>query len=308
MSIVSQGKKRGLVLLVAPILITHSLSFGSSGTEVKALQQILNSDSRTQVNASGVGSPGFESSYFGDATRAAVIRFQDLYRNELLLPQGLIKGNGFVGAATRRKLNALISAPIATSTATVPNEKLELYYPSTYETTRGGTVELAGSGFNQNGTTVHFGDQFTLVVKAVSSSKLSFVVPSDAPLGKYELSLSDGDRKSTFTKPLVIKNSGVADPVVTSVSPRDGLYGSHVTITGSGFTPDGNDIYTTYDIIRNVSSPDGKTLSFDILPFPGTPELQVGRDYGKGYRFDVYMYVINANGMSQAPGVFTLKF
>ena len=86
--------------------LTRSLDIGSTGADVRTLQKILNSDSATRIAASGVGSPGNESTYFGAATSAAVKKFQSKY--------GIAKqGNaayGFVGPATRAKLNAILAA------------------------------------------------------------------------------------------------------------------------------------------------------------------------------------------------------
>ena len=55
---------------------TSSLAQGSRGAQVMDLQKFLNMCPASQVAASGVGSPGMESSYFGGLTKAAVIRWQ----------------------------------------------------------------------------------------------------------------------------------------------------------------------------------------------------------------------------------------
>ncbi|MCX6702078.1 MAG: peptidoglycan-binding domain-containing protein [Candidatus Zambryskibacteria bacterium] len=76
-----------------------NLTLGSTGTDVMNLQKVLNSSADTQVAATGVGSPGSESSYFGGLTKAAVMKFQTKY--------GITPVAGYVGAITRAKLNTM---------------------------------------------------------------------------------------------------------------------------------------------------------------------------------------------------------
>ncbi len=95
-----------------------NLKLGSTGTDVLELQKFLNTNSDTKLaTAPDAGAPGYETSYFGIRTRAAVVKFQDKYTSEILTPLGLTSGTGYFYAASRAKANA-ISGGIVTPTPT----------------------------------------------------------------------------------------------------------------------------------------------------------------------------------------------
>lgn len=75
--------------------LTRNLSFGLTGEDVRALQVFLNAHG-FQVAASGAGSAGSETAYFGPATRAAVIRYQAAH--------AIAPAVGYVGPLTRASL------------------------------------------------------------------------------------------------------------------------------------------------------------------------------------------------------------
>ncbi|MDP1706346.1 MAG: peptidoglycan-binding domain-containing protein [bacterium] len=74
---------------------TRDLTLGSTGADVKVLQQWLNANGYT-VAASGAGSAGNESTYFGNASRAAVAKYQ--------AAKGLTPAVGYFGSKTRASL------------------------------------------------------------------------------------------------------------------------------------------------------------------------------------------------------------
>jgi peptide/nickel transport system substrate-binding protein len=77
---------------------TADLKQGDQGPQVKALQECLAQDPKVYPEATISG-------YFGDQTKNAVIKFQEKYKEEILLPQGLKNGTGLVSKTTREKLN-----------------------------------------------------------------------------------------------------------------------------------------------------------------------------------------------------------
>src|SRR3989344_7696736 len=73
------------------ITFSRNLRYGNMGDDVTRLQKILNLSPDTGV--------------FDLLTYNAVIKFQEKYATDILVPLGLLKGTGFVGPYTRAKIN-----------------------------------------------------------------------------------------------------------------------------------------------------------------------------------------------------------
>ncbi|OQA70990.1 MAG: Peptidase M30 [Parcubacteria group bacterium ADurb.Bin247] len=82
--------------------IEQNLSVGSSGESVVCLQEFLKKE------GSDIYPEGLVTGIFFNLTKNAVIRFQEKYASEILAPLGLTNGTGFVGSATRAKINSMI--------------------------------------------------------------------------------------------------------------------------------------------------------------------------------------------------------
>jgi len=98
-------------------MFNTNMKLGSRGTDVMNLQKVLNMYPQTQVAASGAGSPGMETSYFGAGTRAAVNKFQALHLTEL----GITAPTGNVFAGTRGLLNQVCTGNGQTNTGNTGN-------------------------------------------------------------------------------------------------------------------------------------------------------------------------------------------
>jgi hypothetical protein len=77
--------------------------------DVKYLKWILNSDPSTALTDNPNMTLNELTAAFGPITENAVKRFQNVYRSEILDPQGIANPTGIVGLATRKKLNSLLT-------------------------------------------------------------------------------------------------------------------------------------------------------------------------------------------------------
>jgi peptidoglycan hydrolase-like protein with peptidoglycan-binding domain len=95
-----------VILLLFPVSsfactqFPRNLSVGSSGEDVRELQKYLNTNG-FPVSLSGPGSPGLETTYFGQATKRAVGEFQKTHAQTVLLPLGISTPTGYFGEKSR---------------------------------------------------------------------------------------------------------------------------------------------------------------------------------------------------------------
>lgn len=141
-----------------------NLSIGMQGPDVIALQNALLKDGESvTVNGS-----------FGNETALAVIAFQERFASDVLKPNGLIHGTGYVGTATRGKLNALFGCvgPAA-----------EIYSLSPASGPAGTQVTITGNGFASTaGNTIEMNgmvdvDRAMTNVISPDGKTLTFTVP-----------------------------------------------------------------------------------------------------------------------------------
>ena len=84
-----------------------NLFFGMSNEQVRCLQEFLT------TQGSSIYPERLVTSNFLSLTQQAVVRFQEKYASEVLVPLGLERGTGYVGNMTRNKINQMIRGLIS---------------------------------------------------------------------------------------------------------------------------------------------------------------------------------------------------
>ncbi len=183
---------------------TQNLKMGDGSTgidgkdnDVQALQTALEKEGFLISDSEKKG-----GSVFGESTAAAVVGFQEKYASEILTPNGLAHGTGFVGASTRAKLNALYGCDnTTTSTDTKPKTDIKLaadevtqtsiklnwsprinfsaISPTKYVLYRGSTVIYSGQAFSFTDTGLQCGTSYIYKLVATGGSGFSDVVTNE---------------------------------------------------------------------------------------------------------------------------------
>jgi len=219
------------------------------------------------------------------------------------VPSGLTSGTGIFGAKTRAKATMLLnvaSVPKSFMTTTqvgIPVQKGEVIvmFPSQYSGTAGTMIEIFGAGFTAKDNTIYFGDWYA-VGKAVSpdGQSITFKIPA-IPKGVYPLFVKNARGDSNKDSFFVVTDGVTPEPKIESISPALATRGVVVTVNGSGFLAKGNTVRTGINIIENVSSADGKLISFNVPSdiFVSTTTASAGK-----FAITVWVYVVNENGVS----------
>ena len=267
-----KGALLSLAIVPASFLFTQDLRLGARSLEVTNLQKILNSDQRTQVGASGTGSAGFESTYFGSLTKAAVMRFQAVYKDTILTPAGLTTPTGIVGAMTRKKLNSLLTGQTglvqalqATGTGGQITTNEEVFDPTA------GTGAFKGNALF---------DLFALQAKRIGREYMAPTSTTSLGINTIQINKSNP---------------------INIIGGDDTIY-----IEGSGFETD-NKIYSGLGLIQHAASPDGAHLQFKARDFSQYQKM-ASYPSSSGVILSIFFRVANNKGVSKDSAYFNITF
>jgi hypothetical protein len=176
-----------------------NLTVGSTGADVLNLQKVLNMSADTQVAATGAGSPGNESSYFGGLTKAAVMKFQTKY--------GISPVAGYVGALTRAKLNSMAGTGGTTTTTTTGTLPAGCTSSIGYSSTTGQPCSSGGT------TVLPTGGNLTVMAGVQPANSLAPQGANRVPFTTITLTAGSAD---ITVNSITVQRSGLAQDAVFS--------------------------------------------------------------------------------------------
>lgn len=179
------------------------LKLGDKSEGVMNLQKVLNMDTATQVSqGTSAGAPGYETSTFGPATKAAVIKYQ--------IKNG-VSGTGYVGPLTRAKLNAMTGSTTTTTTTTTTTAVSGCtsavgFSPVTGQSCSGSTTTTTTTAPSGTGLTVSSPVQPATTIAPYLASRVPFT----------KVTLTAGNDGDVTVNSLTVQRTGLANDAAFS--------------------------------------------------------------------------------------------
>lgn len=221
----------------------------------------------------------------------------DIYAGDKKLVAMQAKLLAAINAGITSKSSTAITMPTVLTTD-VPGVVVKTLLPQSG--VPGTRVTIAGDGILSS-STVYLGSDNIIRTLDTSSGNFSFSIPS-LPPGRYDLAVvTNGEVSRTMA--FVITDPKNPPVHLQDISPASITYDSTLTITGSGFSPEGNVVVTNFQEFTSVPSPDGKTLMVQVAPEKLREAARVGN---KSRKVLMYLYVVNNYGFSDSKKSFTM--
>lgn len=273
----TKEKIKDLESSAAPV-ITRTLRRGSSGEDVKQLQEFLAKDKEVYPESRVTG-------YFGSLTEGAVKKFQE---------KTGIEPVGIVGPQTREKIKevALGDGVVAVGPAIVERKAREIPLPEVKsDISRNSTGEDVKklqellskfpNAFPEKAVNGNFGPATERAVKKLQKS-----------VGLAETGKVDKKTKEVIND-LVVAIEKKKPPKIQDITPSSGAAGIFITINGRGFTDDDNAIFVKgRTVMKGLRAYDGGTTLEFVLP------SDIPCSASKPSACPIK--VVNANGISNA--------
>ena len=327
--------------------LSRNLRVGMSGEDVRVLQMLLNAEERTHLGNFGPGSLGMETTYFGEKTRDAVVRFQNLYKGEVLSPVGLASGSGFVGGYTRAKLSELC-VPKKITAGSILRETTDSTPPATTgasSTMEKSDVSVGKGNIEVTAPTLPLPLKSSNITPQVNRPSNYVVSPGDSisVLGYGFASLGNVLHVGALAFPNLAPNTRSSLDVVIPLDAPKGKFDlwvsnangesnkSFLVVVEKGtlpptvvsFSPVRGSNGTPVSVVGTGFTKSDNEVYFGYAPTKGIaspdgttltftfsmgiPGMPVGQSGVSTTTFPVWFYVVNANGISNN-GIFTLTF
>ncbi len=190
----------------------------------------------------------------------------------------------------------------------------------TYTFLPGSEMHLVGGGFSTSGagnSILLNGKKVVTGVRSDDGASMAFTIPNLEP-GRYTIEVDTGKAKSKDGALIWITIPGAPVPTVTQITPTTVTQAQDIVITGSGFTPTGNDVVTSFGMVSDLRSPDGIHITIPTYtPFGKVVTFRDERGVRKTagtdssgkpvpFRYPMSVHVVNTGGVSN-PSTFTLE-
>jgi hypothetical protein len=265
------------------VSLSRTMSYGSRGSDVTQLQRFLVSQ-----NYPGGGS-WMITGTFGPATQTAVRNFQQ---------QNGLSISGSVDSATRNAVNQV--SCYGSSSYNYSNASSQSYLPYQYSNTSYAAPSYAYTNpsyqyqYPTYTPTQTYGNSTNSYYPYQNCSTYNSGYNSGYMYGN---SYNCGNQNN--------QNNSYSQLSIYSVSPNSGAIGSTVTVYGNGFTSTGNTVRIGAFVVNNLTSIDGRSLSFTI---PTVPQAYAYYGYNsQQYALGTYgLTVTNSSGYTSNSISFTI--